>query len=498
MPDLIVSGVQIWSVDTYNSYRGIDGRAALWGGLSPFLQTIDGKPSSTTNEWRESRQKESVMRKAAQQTGFNETTHYTPSKLVIAIALAQLGQGKPDDGLIETAAAKIVSRFPCIGSKSQGLKDECSSCQYATPCSEALNFNKQGAFSGAFGESEMTESDADQYLNDSFAAIPPGSEQSEKSAEVTQESITTGGKAKKKSLADLPDNSTTHEVLPTATAGTEAFPEPTVAATIAHEIPKREVAKPASTYAFPSSSRTFVSRLEKARLQPRSELIAELAALTGTSMAAIKDADQYPELREITCAIMVLMNERQIAPPIIRDSFASPRTSRGLSDEQKTLINDRQVLDMHWLHCNGYRAIGGKWKAIFGDVFNFDLASNFVVQVGTLENKAGELGLTRQDMLLLKTLRTEAVRKRQDDIRSLLGKARESIRRAYSDPQCRQTCTLLEMIDSCHALLLADLNPKSAATVLQQSGEYEVSAQTLNRRCKWLLERDIIFPIGSS
>lgn len=100
----------------------------------------------------------------------------------------------------------------------------------------------------------------------------------------------------------------------------------------------------------------------------------------------------YMEIRNECCAIGEVMNHRRIQPPKLRPQRCLPKLPKGekYSTVDTVMARDRQVLDLHWLHCNGKRdRLGHKAFAdLFeGDDFDFDLAGVFACKGWSMASK---------------------------------------------------------------------------------------------------------------
>lgn len=93
----------------------------------------------------------------------------------------------------------------------------------------------------------------------------------------------------------------------------------------------------------------------------------------------------------------VILNERagigkgQAPAPAFRPQ---PKRSPEPRGNQKLLSNVIQVLDLHFLHCNGIRFSGDDIEAaVFADRFNFDKAYLYAIIRGSVAEKLESLGL---------------------------------------------------------------------------------------------------------
>lgn len=100
----------------------------------------------------------------------------------------------------------------------------------------------------------------------------------------------------------------------------------------------------------------------------------------------------YLQIRDECCAIGEVMNRRGIQPPKLRPQRSLPMLPKGQKyDVPDTVMSrDRQVLDLHWLHCRGkrdrieHKAYGDLFT---GDEFDFDLAVQFACKGWSLASK---------------------------------------------------------------------------------------------------------------
>src|SRR3954464_879948 len=91
-----------------------------------------------------------------------------------------------------------------------------------------------------------------------------------------------------------------------------------------------------------------------------------------------------------------------------------------LSDDEKRLSNDRQVLDLHWLWRNR-RVKGGIYhESLHAEQFSFDWAADFVSRRGSAAQKAKALALAETDQLLLAVIQTRAVAERRRTIQTAI------------------------------------------------------------------------------
>lgn len=264
------------------------------------------------------------------------------------------------------------------------------------------------------------------------------------------------------------------------------------AAPVSSEPPSATSGKIGSSgeYVFPSDGTTFPEVLDSARAMSADEIIEALREMIESECSTI---EKYPSIRERFCAYNIALSNRKEKAPYLRphiDGGKPKLTER--KPEHNTLTNDLQVIDLHWLWNDEYQPASDKWARIFSDSFDFQHATRFVTTVGAAKNKAGELGLSRSEMLRLQILRNESARLRFKAIRDLMNSAKSKIRAALADRRSRQLCTPVEMSNTCHALLLADLDVHIAIKISKQDFGLNLNQSVMTRRREWLLERNCI------
>ena len=91
----------------------------------------------------------------------------------------------------------------------------------------------------------------------------------------------------------------------------------------------------------------------------------------------------YMDLRDDICTISVVMNQRGVQPPAFRPkrSLPNPTLRSEFSVADTIMMIDRQIIDLHWLHCCGKRDLLDDNRAFAelfaGDELDFDLAEQF-------------------------------------------------------------------------------------------------------------------------
>lgn len=253
--------------------------------------------------------------------------------------------------------------------------------------------------------------------------------------------------------------------------------------------PIKTTIKPSSGYQFPSGD-DFEKKIDQYRHKSLGELKAVLIDISQREGAATFDS-----LRLDYCAVGIALNERQAFLPVLRPRiFVSRKISKGSA--ASVASNDCQVIDLHWLYSVGLDGVSERWSRIFNPVFDFTLAARFVETVGSTENKAGELRLSRKEMLALAVISDPVTRARKSDIRALLNDKGGEIKTRLGHPRSRQQCSAGEMIQTYHSLLLADLDISSAILVMKNSFDVVVNDLAMRRRKKWLLDQKLLYPIA--
>jgi hypothetical protein len=145
-------------------------------------------------------------------------------------------------------------------------------------------------------------------------------------------------------------------------------------------------------------------------------LRAQLAKIMGALHVHATVKKHHAEVRKWIWAINTVMTERDEVAPCVR---AQPklgvffRRPADMSEEQKLMLNDRQIFDLQFLHKHRWGKPVKKWHALLrSDPFDPVLAAHFVKTVGTIENKVKALGLREEEQMQLAALRAEKIRKR--------------------------------------------------------------------------------------
>lgn len=170
------------------------------------------------------------------------------------------------------------------------------------------------------------------------------------------------------------------------------------------------------SYSFPH----ITPELTLKRLQSKSSVgLCEL--LNKIFNNNVKSVAQYRGTsRALICAIHLELNRRArsdsknpgtVAPrfrEMLRPQYKSEM------DEDRTLSLDRQIIDLHWLHCRGVRKnirTGSEKKSfdnlLMDDTFNFSHAEDFAKHLGPMEAKINWIKPNEFESWLLATLQTK-------------------------------------------------------------------------------------------
>lgn len=187
----------------------------------------------------------------------------------------------------------------------------------------------------------------------------------------------------------------------------KAFESP-MAAEVPPDPADVESARLLADYWFPD---TAAVQLDVALLTD-SDLTQALNALVKAVSRSVPLAP-YHVIRERYCAISVVMNERGCVPPRFRLQRPLPRKQKDATPGDTLMMRDRQIIDMHWLHCRGKRdALPDRAFAelFVGDELDFDLAAFLAEKSWTSEAKAEKvLNLIPHEQLQLACLRTRTI-----------------------------------------------------------------------------------------
>ncbi len=144
------------------------------------------------------------------------------------------------------------------------------------------------------------------------------------------------------------------------------------------------------------------------------KVVEKLAEIVAAVQGAGRSCS-YEEVRKQYVALHKLLNERGHIAPRFRPTLRGPKGwGAARTPEHNLISNDHQVLDLHWLSTEGSvsdRELPPRWRGLFRDGIDHDLASRFAGTAGSAEKKADILALSVGQQLELRSLQTDAVRK---------------------------------------------------------------------------------------
>ena len=210
-----------------------------------------------------------------------------------------------------------------------------------------------------------------------------------------------------------------------------------------------------------------------------------------------KSRFSYLEARNEICAINLVLNERHQLAPQFRSMCKPPRVSEKKYNESDSILsNDRQIIDIHWLwlaHQKRSHIEPPEYKGLLsGKDFDWELAERFVKRVGKTELKAGLLGLTELEELMLFSLQSKASKDRLSTISKAKSEAVIKIRTAASSPKSKFPTDKLENTYKIYsALKIARGSPSQAAEVYNLITTEDIDQKKVSRIKTWLLKNKI-------
>ncbi len=176
-------------------------------------------------------------------------------------------------------------------------------------------------------------------------------------------------------------------------------------------------------YSFPNGDR-FNALLRQAEKMSGDELIEALRKLKYNESKEAGTKPEYADkIRDAVCAISCVLNNRQYIAPRFREMRRPPPSPPGakpIEEDMSNLSNDRQVIDLHWLHCQGIKPStenSGYNKLFTTTEFDFRLASELVARTGSVYTiKTSILSLTNFDIWQLSTIQPKEMNDRFNEI----------------------------------------------------------------------------------
>jgi hypothetical protein len=263
--------------------------------------------------------------------------------------------------------------------------------------------------------------------------------------------------------------------------GTDALAPPeTLAHMPAAEAQSTRKVQPA--YHFPLSEDQIDPRYKA--MSPY-ELLSELERLIYGRDIHPGQRRRYGDIRLPVCAINLELNLRGGCSPNSRPMRKVPR-SRDLTEDEKLLSNDRQVLDLHWLHCRRAVTAGIHRDRFRAEQLDFDWASDFAQRGGTVERKAIALQLKEADQLLLACIQSRTVAERRRTLQVGVESARQAITDIARTPASRLSPQDMERLLNIHVALRIARGAVALACelLLAMTGEI-VTGKTMSAKKKW-------------
>jgi len=164
----------------------------------------------------------------------------------------------------------------------------------------------------------------------------------------------------------------------------------------------------AHVYAFPVAEATSPAMQVRLAAATHNELLAGLERVSALAKTYSGQA------RTLFCALNLELNRRRNLAPRFRE-MRRPDQASSLPADQQDLSNDRQVIDLHWLHCreiNCQNAKGEYKRLLVANDFDFDTAGSLAKEECTADVKARWLRLPENVAWELASIQTKNMRDR--------------------------------------------------------------------------------------
>lgn len=250
-----------------------------------------------------------------------------------------------------------------------------------------------------------------------------------------------------------------------------------------------------SEYRFPVTEPAFQAALDTMRKNSPERLL-RFIQVASEKKVAIGVPLAYSKIRNAVCAASIALNEHGIYPPRLRQArkLSSKPKKSDRTPAEAVLLNDRQVIDLHWLQIAGSCSPERKWKDIFTpEGIHFERASAFASEPIPMSTKTEMLALSERQQLLLGQLQKEKTRERWRTIQDGSNRVRAAVLETSESAGGRlQPTTAAILPDAYISLMIARGSPKDAIDVLHRlTGKMLTSAQIGN--CKrWLKQQDLM------
>lgn len=175
----------------------------------------------------------------------------------------------------------------------------------------------------------------------------------------------------------------------------------------------------------------------------------------------------YENIRDEVLAINIALNLRGVIAPAHRQMRRPPRISKKVvySIDDKTLSNDRQVIDLHWIWVQKMPVskIVGYAHLFENAEFNWSLAAQFVQMAGSFRRKTQLLALPEFHELQLCALKSQNTVNRLQTIKKRIDKTMVDIKTGLCKPNSRARPDVISQADNLYlAMLLARDNPQNS------------------------------------
>ena len=206
-------------------------------------------------------------------------------------------------------------------------------------------------------------------------------------------------------------------------------------------------------------------------------------------------ARAYHQIREEYCALSLAMNECGDVPPKFRFMRPLPRRAQKATADDTLMVRDRQVIDMHWLHCQGKRdeLPDRAFSRLFvEDELDFDMAGVIAAKAWTNEIKAEKvLNLIPHEQFQLACLRIKSVadtwRNAENSMKTTIDRRlREQL---VSEPSLKPHIEDLKLLWLAEKLMSSQGLPAVAKMHGWLSGKAPLSISTLSTKLKRMRRR---------
>lgn len=169
------------------------------------------------------------------------------------------------------------------------------------------------------------------------------------------------------------------------------------------------------SYSFPIAEAISLRFQSNFSAKSHDEILEALVRVSNLRNKATGQRVPYEgKVRNLFCALSLELNERTLLAPRFRQA-RRPAKHNFLSDDEKDLSSDRQVIDLHWLHCRKIVKSISKPEyshLLQGANFDFDCANRFAAENDKGDTKVRWLKLADEIAWELAALETKYMRDR--------------------------------------------------------------------------------------